>query len=402
MKITIAGAGIGGLTAALCLNKFGYEVQILERSSELVEVGAGIQLGANALKVMDYLGLMERIKSSAVSPEKILFRHYQSGEVLHQMSLGSSYRTNFDAPYYHLHRADLQRILVDELRQLNPDSLRLNSTVNDYLETEDSVHIHLADNTVISSDCLIGADGIKSKIRDKLLHGQSKHIQPIFSGYEAWRAVVDVNKLPNEWMDKVATNYVGPEKHMVTYYLRNQKLVNMVAVVKSKPFKGNADLNNDSWVTKANWSELKSDFNGWHDSVQQLIDVLDQDECYRWPIYHHRSFQRWTSNRVSLLGDAAHSMLPYMASGAAMAIEDACILSRCINKTESVTEAFGLYQKIRFNRRSKVHTATQRLGKIYHMKHDLARKVAFAGMKLMSAKQQDFLAGYNALTVELD
>ena len=208
---------------------------------------------------------------------------------------------------------------------------------------------------------------MRSTVRRQLL-GESA---PVFTGNVAWRAVVRRDRLPDDYMDKIACNYVGKDKHAVIYYLRRQELVNFVGVVEDPDWK------DDSWVAKAPWEKLKADYSGWHEKVQQLIDAVDKDSCYRWALYAHQPFARWSSARVTLLGDAAHSTLPFMASGAAMAIEDARILARCMEQESVIADALSLYQSCRIPRTSQIQAGSEKMGKIYHLPKPWMQKAAF-------------------------
>lgn len=391
MKIAIAGAGIGGLTAGLCLAKSGHQIDIFEKVAEFADVGAGIQCGANAMHVFDYLGLTEQLKALAVSPESVLFRDYLSGDVLHSMVLGQPYQDKYGMPYLHIHRADLHSVLLRAFLRVMPAGLHLSSQLDSFVEKNSSVQYCLSDGAYGDADCLIAADGIHSKLRAQIV-GESL---PHFTGNVAWRGVVPVDALPKDWMDTVTSNFVGPKKHMVLYYLRNKTLANFVGVVE------NQEWRDDSWVSKAPWQELKTDFSGWHPSVQSIIDAVDKDQCYRWALYDHKPLSNWVCGRVALLGDAAHATLPFMASGAAMAIEDARILQRCLDSQTKLSDGLQMYQKSRLKRTTQIQNDSARAGALYHFDSTLMRKAAFKALGLFGGSKQNFMPRYNANTVEL-
>jgi salicylate hydroxylase len=391
MRILIAGAGIGGLSAALCLEKAGHEVKVFEPQVGFDEIGAGIQCGANALRVMGYLGLLDQLQALAVTPENVLFRDYQSGETLYDMRLGQTYTDKYGAPYYHLHRADLHKVLVEALARRAPSALELNAGVTEFIESPTDVSVTLSDGRVFQGDCLVGADGIRSIVR-RQMHAKPA---PLFTGNVAWRAVVPVERLPVDWMHKIASNFVGPNKHAVLYYLRKQRLANLVGVVENK------EWTEDSWVVNSPWAEMKADFEGWHPTVQAIIDAADKDQCYRWALFSLKPFKDWSSKRVTLLGDAAHATLPFMASGAALAIEDGRILARALGQAESLASGLQLYQRNRFDRTARVQATSAQFGKIYHLKNKLMLKAAFGAIRMMGGKGEAFLPEYDANTVPL-
>ncbi|MBX2849578.1 MAG: FAD-dependent monooxygenase [Acidiferrobacterales bacterium] len=389
MKILVAGAGIGGLSLALCLQKSGHKVQLFEKSKRISDIGAGLQLGANALVVLDYLGLLADIESKSVAPERVDFRSFQSGEILHSANLGVSYKHKYSAPYLHVHRADLQEVL---LRALNDQTeIHLDSEVVAITESEQGVNIELQNGSEYSGDCLVAADGIKSTTRTQFISCD----QAEFTGNVAWRGVIPVDQLPENFMEKVVINFVGPQKHMVIYYLRQQRMVNFVGVVEDPLW------SDQSWNSKAPWRRLKEDFDGWHPIVQTLIDAMQGQDCYRWALYDQKPINNWSSKRVTLLGDAAHATLPFLASGAAMAIEDSRILQRALDSTDVVESALQVYQRTRYARTAKVQQLSRRMSKLYHLGQPSLLKLAFKFLRMKSAQTEAFLGGYDANNVEL-
>lgn len=391
MNVVIVGAGIGGLTAALCLAKSGHDVQLVEQAPEFMDIGAGIQCGANALCVMQYLGVLDRLVSLGVTPNRVEFRDYQTGSNLHTMSLGKPYEDKYGAPYLHLHRSDLHRVLLDAFLEPQANGLTLNAKVESYEETTNQVRINLSNGEQLDAELLIGADGINSKIRQQLLGDSPAK----FTGNVAWRGVVPVERLSEGWMDTVVSNFVGPKKHMVLYYLRQKRLANFVGVVENKTWTDN------SWHAKAPWEELNNDFKDWHTTVTSIINAVDKDSCYRWALYDHQPFSNWSSERVTLLGDAAHSSLPFMASGAAMAIEDGRILQRAIDQAFDLADGLDLYQRNRFERTAKIQITSARAGNLYHFESRFMRKAAFTALKVLGSRQEAYLPDYDANTVKL-
>ena len=307
-KILIAGTGLGGLATAACLLQAGYDVEVYEQASKLGEIGAGIQLSAPAVKVLHNLGLENALKAVSVKPQAFEFRLYNTGEVLHKVPLAKTHEESHGAPYYHVHRSDLHQILANKVLELGPNSVHLNSEATGFTENNHNTFLHLADGRKVKGDILIGADGIKSAIRDQIVG-----VTPTdFTGQVAWRATVDVKKLPANFMEKIVAIWCGPKKHAVVYYLRSGELLNFVGCVENEKWQ------NESWTVKADWQELKDDFAGWNDEIQTIIDNIDKDQCYRWSMNNRVPIKNWRTNKAVVMGDAAHPTLPYMASGAFM------------------------------------------------------------------------------------
>ena len=389
-KIIIAGAGIGGLTAAACLLQEGYNVRVYEQAPELGEIGAGIQTSAPAVKVLHHLGLAKKLEEVSVKPKSFEFRLFDSGEVLHKLPLAEEHEKQHGAPYYHIHRSDIHKMLADRVLELDPDAVILNSTAVGFSEDEDGITLNLADGREIRGDILIGADGIKSAIRDQIV-GVT---EPDYTGQVAWRATVDVEKLPIDFMDKIVAIWCGPKKHAVVYYLRSGKLLNFVGCVENNNWK------EESWTVKASWDELKADYAGWNEEIQTIIDNIDKDQCYRWALNNRRPESNWRTNRAVIIGDAAHPTLPYMASGAVMAIEDGAVLMRSLDTNDDVAEALDMFQRNRLDRTAKIVRGSTELGDLYHLSSREEFEEGFA-KRNVAKERNEWLYAYDPLTVEL-
>ncbi|MBT5186614.1 MAG: NAD(P)-binding protein [Kordiimonadaceae bacterium] len=389
-KIIIAGAGIGGLAAAACLLQEGYNVRVYETAPKLGEIGAGIQTSANAVKVLHHLGLADQMAAVSVKPKSFEFRLFDSGEVLHKVPLAEAHEKAHGAPYYHIHRSDIHQILADRVLELDPDAVVLNSTAIGFDETDDSVTLNLSDGRKIAGDILIGADGIKSAIRDQVVGAT----EPNFTGQVAWRATVPVEKLPEDFMDKIVAIWCGPKKHAVVYYLRSGKVLNFVACVE------NDSWTEESWTVKADWQELKDDFEGWNEEIQIIIDNIDKDQCYRWALNNRKPIYNWATKRAVIMGDAAHPTLPYMASGAVMAIEDAAVLMRSINANDDIAEALDMFARNRVDRTARIVTESTEHGDLYHLSNKEEFEAGF-GKKNIAKERGEWLYSYDPMTVEL-
>jgi len=368
----------------------GHRVRVFERARALGEIGAGIQLSANATHVLDSLGLGEAVRDVAVTPASFRFKLHDSGELLHEIALGDTHRQRFGASYYHVHRADLHELLVACVRGLDSDAIELNAEIVGFEETGTRVEARFADGRRRSGDLLIGADGINSVLRRQILGADAAE----FTGYVAWRGVVPRERLPSEFMEEVCTIWVGPGAHPVVYYLRRGQLLNFVGLVESDAWR------EESWTVKDSWAHLKADFAGWHADVQSVIDAMPKDQCYRWALYNRRPARGWSTASTTLLGDAAHPTLPFLASGAAMAIEDGVILARALESTDSVTAALDLYQTNRYERTARVQTGSNDMATLYKQRTVEELKRGFADFTLHESRNQ-WLYGYNPLTVAL-
>jgi len=389
-KVLIAGAGLGGIAAAGCLLQKGYRVRVFEQAAELGEVGAGIHLSANAVKVLWHLGLTDDLEKIGSKPKAYIFRLFHSGEVLQTFALGEEhYRLN-GAPYYHFHRADLHDLLARRVQQLDPEAIALHSTVEGFTQTGSTVVLHFRGGRREVGDLLIGADGIKSVIREQILGATEAH----FTGDTAWRVLVPKGRLGNDFKDRVITVWVGPGAHAVTYYVRGGDLLNFVGLVENPNWKI------ESWVVKSDWSEMRDDFSAWNSDVRRIIDNADKDQCYRWALFDRPSANRWSQGHVTLLGDSAHPMLPYLAQGAAMAIEDAAVLTRCLDMFDSIEEALAVYQRNRISRTDRVVQESSANGQLFHLKTEESFREAF-GKRKLGAERNHWLYSYDPLSVEL-
>jgi salicylate hydroxylase len=390
-EILIAGAGLGGLAAAASLMKRGFKVRLFEQAAQLGEIGAGVQQSANSAKVLYHLGLRDALEAVSVKPANYEFRRFDTGELMHSIPFAGAHEEQHGAPYYHIHRADLHRILVDCVLALDPHCITLNAKATGFSEDAGGVTLRLADGTTARGDALIGADGIRSAIRAQIV-GET----PVtYTGYVAWRLTVPREKLPADLMDIVGQVWCGPKNHCVIYWLRSGNLLNWVGCPER------AEWEDESFTQRRPWEELKANYAGWHPKIQAILDATDKNECYRWALNNRKPVANWSTSRVTLLGDAAHPTLPFMAQGACMAIEDGAVLARALEGAGGVTEALQLYQRNRLERTARVVTESTDHGGLYHIVDVEEMRRAFASRNIAKERAQ-WLFNYDPLTVPLN
>lgn len=342
-RIIVAGAGLGGLSLALSLARLGLSVTVLEQARELGEVGAGVQVSANGSRVLHRLGLAEHLDKVAFTPDRGEIRHWRTGATLSTRPLGQASLERFGYPYYHLHRADLHEVLAGAVRAAAPGAIRLGRRVTGFAQDEERVTVATAGGETFEGDVLVGADGIHSTVRAGLFGPDA----PRFTGCVAWRATVPTASLPGGHVRPVASNWIGRGGHFVHYYVRAGTLVNCVGVVEREAWLA------ESWSAEGDRNDFLADFREWHEAVRLLIRSAER--CFRWGLFDREPMPRWSEGRVTLLGDACHPMLPFMAQGAVMAIEDAYVLAGCLAAAgPACAAALERYEILRRERTAEV------------------------------------------------
>jgi len=339
--VLIVGAGIGGLTATLALLRRGLRVAVFEQATELRELGAGLQLGPNGTRVAIGLGLeeaMRRIVCPAAGKE---IRLWSTGRSWRLFDLGESAVERYGAPYWMVHRGDFHALLLEAVRRVRPEAVRLGAVAVGFEQDNDGVTLQLASGERQRGDVLIGADGVHSCIRQQMFGvGRAR-----FTGLMVWRGLVPIERLPTHQRSLVGANWVGVGRHAVTYPLRRGEILNFVAAVARD------DWRVESWTERGTTEECLGDFAGWHEDVQRIIRNIDVP--YKWALLGREPLMRLADERVALLGDAAHPMLPFLAQGANMAIEDAMVLARCLEKFADPAEALRRYDAARLARTTR-------------------------------------------------
>ncbi len=365
--IIVAGAGIGGLTTSLALAKQGFRVIVLEKAERLEEAGAGLQLSPNAGRVLVDLGLRPRL-SRAVTPEAVCLMSARSGSEIARLALPST-ASDSDAPYWVIHRADLQAALRDEVESRSNIDLRLGCQFEDVSPHAKGLTVVQRRGTSRQEElalALIGADGIWSAVRQHL----APDVQPRFSGLIAWRGTLETTQLPREYTSRRVQLWMGPNAHLVAYPISSARQINVVAVVPGQ-------WNRPGWSEPGDGNEIKSAFvaAGWHAIPRMLITAVDG--WRKWALFTVPGGGSWNEGSVALLGDAAHAMLPFAAQGAAMAIEDAAVLAKCLAERQAegpaaVPAALQRYARLRRPRVARVQRSARQAGRIYHLTGPLA------------------------------
>ncbi|KAH7357399.1 hypothetical protein BKA66DRAFT_428136 [Pyrenochaeta sp. MPI-SDFR-AT-0127] len=363
LHIVIVGAGLGGLALAIALARRGHSVRVLEQASKLGEVGAGIQIPPNSGRLLHRWGVFGGLEKSAVKPECIKFRRWQNGDVIGYTSLGDKFQNNFEVPYYVIHRADFHEALHLRALQLGV-KIDLNCKVIQYNERHGSVLI--ADGSTVQGDLVVAADGIKSIAREAI--DPNGYHEPIFNGFAAYRATVDVEKIREDpdiaWiLEKPSLNiWIGEDRHVMSYTIAAGESFNMVLshIDHSDP---------TTWTEKFSKKHIQAEFSGWDPQLTKIISLIDQ--CMKWPLKEGRQLKSWTSpsSKLVVIGDAAHAMLPYMSQGAAMAVEDGAALAVALNhisSLEEIPQALRLFEKQRIKRSGDMQNASAVNGLIWH------------------------------------
>ncbi|MFZ1814234.1 MAG: FAD-dependent monooxygenase [Rhizobiaceae bacterium] len=369
--ILIAGGGIAGLTAALCLSRSGFRVDVMERAEGFETIGAGLQISPNALSVLAMLGLDRAIKNLAVAPSAIRVLSGRTGGQITAIPLGASAIERFSMPYLVVHRADLQQILASACKD-DPDiSLHLDCTFHDVAAHANGVTAlvgHRETNVEMHGMAMIGADGVHSQVRQLAMGGSAA----VDTGFNAWRALIPSDVLGGSEDRENTRLWLHPRAHAVAYPVRNGRYLNLVAFIRNR--EGERDSGNGLAATERSSAEMAASFEGWHES---FLDLLRHKARWTvWPLLRAPSGGPWAQGRVALIGDAAHAMFPFAAQGAAMGIEDAATLAGCLaaasEDQDSVSSALVAYESKRRARVRRVANISHVNGLIYHLPEPLA------------------------------
>jgi salicylate hydroxylase len=353
LRVLIAGGGIGGITTALALRQRGIDTQLFEQADGFREVGAGIQLSANATRVLRTLGLGEALARVAVYPEGRDYRAWDTGERVFWTPLGEQAEVHFGAPYYQVHRADLLGILVNVLGDAD---IHLNARIQAFEQDGHGVTMTLADARTVTGDVLVGADGIHSTVRAQLFGRE----QPRYTGCVAWRGLVPAERLTHFDLGLVNGIWIGPNRSMVQYYVSAGRMFNWVGISRSD------HAAQESWLGEGRAEDALAEYADWHPSIRAIIEVTPR--VLRQALYDREPLAEWRVGRVVLLGDAAHPMMPFYAQGAGQSIEDAYILAGCLAlRPDEPVAALERYVRLRQPRTAWIQQLSRREEKLYHI-----------------------------------
>ena len=358
-RVGIIGGGIGGVALSGALRQLGIESRIFERAPAFGEIGAGIQMTPNGVKVLRALGLWQALSDVSFVPHSIVGRDWKTANVNFRTPLKDVCPSLYGAEFFHVHRADLHRILTT---LVDPASVSCSTSCVSVRQNADSATAVFADGSEFEADVIVGADGLHSVVRKALFGDES----PRFTGTMCWRTVVPV---PNgkllDYVSPDSSFWLGPHGHVVTYYVSSGRAVNVVAIRDSKAWV------EESWNVASSREEMIEGFRGWHTNLQHLFNQAEH--VVKWGLFDRDPMPTWTSGRITLLGDAAHPMLPFLSQGAAMAIEDAFVLARALAGARDPISALRQYERHRMPRTSRVQLESRKRGQTYHQHSPLVK-----------------------------
>ena len=358
-RVAIIGGGIGGLAASLALTRRGIEAHVFEQSAQLSEIGAGLTLSPNALKAFRALGVEDAAIAVGFNAEHSTIRSWRSGRVITTQRRGPEVTAKFGASFLTIHRADLLDILA---RAIPADSVRLGATCTGVSWSDESAIAHFADGSEVEADVVIGADGIHSAVRESLFGPDAPH----FTGCVCWRGLVPIEALPEGTLGTEMTSWWGPHGHVVHYRVRRGELVNFVAHYNTDAW------TEESWTRECDRAELFETYARWHPSLLRLFE--SSARYYKWALYDRDPLDQWGKGRVSLLGDSAHPMLPYLGQGAGMAVEDGCILADVLARgANDLTAALREYERMRMPRTRRAQLGSRQRAQENHLASPWAR-----------------------------
>ena len=351
--IAIIGAGIGGMTAAVTLAKKGVKVSIFEQAPELSEVGAGLTITPNATKGLMYLGLEKQMKEVGMAHRQQGVRHFETGEMIVPLERGEKMLEKYGAYQFQAHRADVHNVLIDELKLHNSNTIYTNHELIDLNEKNNSVELVFSNNETHEVDFVIGADGNRSVVR-KIILGDD---DPQFAGYVAWRGLVPVELLGEDDFDECGSSaFIAPGRVFARYLVRNGELYNYVA------FLATDEWAEEGWAIPSKVDIVMDIFSDYNQQVKNIIAATPAKDLFKWGIFAREPVSKWSTKNITLLGDAAHPLEPFMGQGASLAIEDGVVLGRIIEDSDSSDEIVSRYESARVERAHFVTEHSKRAG----------------------------------------
>ncbi len=386
LDIAIVGAGIGGLTAAIALQRAGFRVSVHEQAPELGEVGAGLSLSPTAAHALRFLGIGAALDAESYLPEDQAVRHYLDGRALQWINRGRTLLEKYGERYYLIHRADLHEALATAVRAHDPQAIRLGQRCVGVTQGGDQVQVAFEGGATVTADAVIGADGSRSQVRRALFGDDG----PKYTGYIAWRGIVPMERVPQRMLDPPSGIFVGPGHLVNRYPVRSGKLLNFVAFAEREAWE------EEGWSIRSTVEELVREFEGWHPDVLGFLSAVPPELLFKWGLFDREPLKNWCLGRVGLLGDAAHPVLPFLGHGAVLAIEDATVLGRAFAESASVGEALARYQAARIPRASFVVHESRNAVKVFHS-HEPEKYAQKTGGQ--AADERLGLFSYNPTTV---
>jgi salicylate hydroxylase len=385
--VAVVGGGIGGLTAAVALLQAGLDVRVYEQARVVSAVGAGIQLAPNCARILGRLGLLPAVQRVAVRPTAFEFRRWDDGRLLSETPLGDTVEGTYGAPYYNAHRADLAAVLADAVPA---DRVEVGRRCVGVDHRGERAEVRFADGSSVVADVVVGADGIHSAVRQALFGTE----QARFTGHVAYRGLIPADRVAHLGLERRCTVRLGPGAHFVHYFVAAGRLLNVVCVAEERLWR------RESWTDRADLAEVRAAFQGWHPLVQGIVAALDAP--LKWALFDRKPLPRWSDGAVTLLGDAAHPMLPYGAQGFAQAVEDAAVLAACLVAESDVAPALARYESARRGRAARVQAMSRANGMRFHLcdgPQQEARDAAMASSFGLSP-EIDWLFGHDPLLTE--
>lgn len=393
MKIAIVGGGIGGLTVALALSESAHDITVFERSAGIREIGAGVQISPNAGRLLHSLGLGAAYSEISVHPHRVVLRRWEDDSIIRATDLDEGFITQHRVPLANVARNELVEILGDAVAARSNIAMKFSAHVVAVEPGDSASVVQFSDGSSQSFDIVIGADGIHSVVRP-CVGGVDK---PRFSGSAAYRALVPRSAVEDLPID--VTNRMGPDRHVVSYFIgRNRSHLNLVCISPEDSWE------TESWTEQGTKEDLYSRFEGWSPDFLSLLARVEEP-IFRWALYDREPLEKWGMGTTTLLGDACHPMLPFMAQGSCQAIEDAIVLARCLKEATTSDAAIALrrYEDARQGRTAQVQTSSLMNRDLFHMAdgqeqkdRDLIFSISPPGMSIL-----DWVYEYDALTVSI-